>query len=108
MDGPQDTNAAPGADALFSCRVKGIPVPDITWLFHETIVLATELPSQGPVSARTRNKISFLNVSKVRTSDEGSVTCVATNRAGVGNMTADLAIRGETTLPCFIGLVNCR
>jgi hemicentin len=73
----QNVMVEPGKDAVFTCKVEGIPNPKITWLY-------------GDRSGRTKK--NRLIISNANMSDIGPVTCIATNRAGSTNKTAMLDI----------------
>ena len=72
--------------ASFQCQAEGNPEPEVTWLKHNSSLLADKrvVPSSGG-----------LMITDVTSQDEGMYTCVATNILGEMASSATLSVQGE-------------
>ena len=68
----------------------------------EAVLLST---NDGIVEQRTNNRISMLSVESVKARHRGNYSCLAKNRGGVVQYTAQLKVNGESLInslnPCF-------
>lgn len=74
---PQSVTVSEGETARFSCDIDGEPAPTVTWI-HEGRIIA----SSQHVQVTTTQYKSSLEISSVKSSDEGSYTVVVENSAG--------------------------
>ena len=72
--------------ASFQCEAKGNPEPKVTWLKHNSNLLADKrvVPSRGG-----------LMITDLTSQDEGRYTCVARNILGEVTSSATLSVQGE-------------
>ena len=72
--------------ASFQCKVKGNPTPEVTWLKHNSSLLATKRIMQSRGSLVIRN---------VTLHDSGMYTCKARNILGETSSSATLTVQGN-------------
>ncbi|XP_061505169.1 uncharacterized protein LOC1273631 [Anopheles gambiae] len=78
-----------GENATFICKVTGLPLPKIDWLFqkrsfsrHDQRLRVTEAVRTSPRD-QSEVLVSELTIVGVRPSDRGTYVCKATNRGGI-------------------------
>ncbi|XP_058175853.1 protein sidekick [Anopheles ziemanni] len=72
---PGNQTVLDGKDATINCRAIAAPIPNITWIYNETL----------PIESSTRVQIldtGDLLLSNVRETDSGLYTCIRENEAG--------------------------
>lgn len=117
--------AAAGENATLTCRMSGVPSPEITWLWRGRPMVNGSIPSEpealpagatGPgypsdePEARTvliieegkYEKTSYLVLSPARETDSGEFVCVAANPAGLARV--NLTLRVDVQAPVVGGL----
>ncbi|XP_052863609.1 uncharacterized protein LOC128270247 [Anopheles cruzii] len=79
-----------GENATFLCKVTGLPLPKIDWLFqkrslslHDKRLLVTEAVRTSERDQQSLLLVSELTIVGVRPSDRGTYVCKATNRGGI-------------------------
>ncbi|XP_078455386.1 obscurin [Lampetra planeri] len=77
---PSAQKVSRGADATFSCRILGRPPPAVAW--QRDGVDVDTLPDGHRFAAEFRDGVHSLTVSAARTTDAGTYSCHARNRAG--------------------------
>ena len=77
-------------------RLKGEPIPLITWRFNGTVIRDSER-----IAITSSPGMSFVRILTSRLSDAGLYTCFATNDAATVNSTIQLEIQGECTIISF-------
>lgn len=90
--------------AIF-CRAKGVPTPELSWLFNKKPLNAHDSRYNVKIFKEKRRKDSVdaitseLVISNPRTQDQGSYTCYALNSAGKDEMdfALDLVINSAVT-----------
>ena len=95
MRGPVNQQAVLGSAAVFTCNALGKPTPTIEWRINDMPVL--EMPGQY----ETDDRLRLLTIVKVKRSDHGIVTCVAS--AGNQSMRAHakLEVLGRLLSVCL-------
>lgn len=77
-----------GQNATFTCKVTGLPLPKVDWLFHKRPVSKNDKRWSVTYAVRTNGKdtnevlVSELTIVGVKPSDRGSYVCKATNPGG--------------------------
>lgn len=79
-----------GSQAKFECKVQGSPRPEVKWYRDNKEIQSNQYTS----IVTSLDGSSTLHFQKVFADDMGRVTVVATNTAGVTQMSADLNIQG--------------
>ncbi|CAB3400911.1 unnamed protein product [Caenorhabditis bovis] len=91
FDPPMETKANIGQSVTLRCKARGVPKPDIVWLFE-----GTRIPRKN-----TRYTISDdnteLNIEKVTRHDSGVYTCQAVSTAGSDVAQATMTVGQELT-----------
>ena len=88
-----------GEGATLTCKVKGQPVPEITWFYEGQPIKSDEIYKVIPGELEGE---STLKIPEVFTEDAGSYTAKATNEAGVVESSAVLNVTGKLiTSPSF-------
>ncbi|XP_058055987.1 uncharacterized protein LOC131207393 [Anopheles bellator] len=79
-----------GENATFLCKVTGLPLPKIDWLFqkrslslHDKRLLVTEAVRTSDRDQQSLLLVSELTIVGVRPADRGTYVCKATNRGGI-------------------------
>ena len=80
------TIAEPGDDVVLVCRATGRPTPSLTWM-HNDIQITSD--SRRVISG------DQLEIKQFRTSDEGSYSCVASNRLGVDERSFTVSMKSK-------------
>ena len=78
--------------ASLQCEVKGNPTPQVTWLKHNSSLLADK---------RIVQSRGGLTIKDVTSQDSGLYTCKARNLLGVITSSAALTVQGEKKLTTF-------
>ena len=83
------TIADPGDDVVLECRATGQPAPSLSWI-HNGV----------QVTGNSRHVISGnqLEIKQFTTSDEGSYSCVASNRLGVDERNFTISMKSKKLL----------
>lgn len=77
-----------GENATFTCKVTGLPLPKVDWLFHKRPIPKVDKRWSVTYAVRTNGKdtneilVSELTIVGVKSSDRGSFVCKATNPGG--------------------------
>ncbi|XP_055685412.1 leucine-rich repeat-containing protein 24 [Lutzomyia longipalpis] len=89
---------AGGDNVTLTCRIKGSPKPDISWIFNKKPLNSydTRIHVRNSLEPSRRDGLdsytSDLTIVGVRTSDKGTYTCVAANRGGKDEANIVLAV----------------
>ena len=87
-------------DIRLECNADGNPAPNFTWTYNGTTGI-TELSqtsgSRYTVETQTRGH-SVLTVSGASYRDDGTYTCIATNKAGTDSTSINVEIQGKKTI----------
>ncbi|XP_046437379.1 uncharacterized protein LOC124188642 [Daphnia pulex] len=117
--------ASAGENATLTCRMSGVPSPEITWLWRgrpmangsipgepEALPVGETAEGDGYPSDETRTviileegkyeKTSYLILSPARETDSGEFVCVAANAAGLARV--NLTLRVDVQAPVVGGL----
>ncbi|XP_015603138.1 protein sidekick isoform X3 [Cephus cinctus] len=89
--GPKNLTVLDGQDANITCRAIAAPVPNITWIYNDTI----------PVEVAGRVQLvenGDLLVAAVKPNDAGKYTCIRANEAGSVNGSAYLSVLVRTQI----------
>ena len=89
-----NTIADPGDDVVLVCRATGQPAPSLTWMQNGVQITGD---SHRVISG------DQLEIKQFRTSDEGSYSCVASNRLGVDERNFTIAMKSKHLLNFY----NC-
>ncbi|GCC29258.1 hypothetical protein chiPu_0007696 [Chiloscyllium punctatum] len=93
-------NVKKGASITLTVRVKGSPIPDITWLKEESVEdviwIKKDTPGYKLASSNMQHSLILLDVGKEYT---GVYTCIATNKAGQSICSAHLDVVDEIEAP---------
>ena len=87
-----DLTVKEGEGATLTCKVKGEPVPEITWFYDGQPIKTNEIYKVIPGEVEGE---STLKIPEVFTEDAGSYTVKATNEAGVVESSAILNVTGN-------------
>ena len=87
-----DLTVKEGEGATLTCKVKGQPVPEITWFYEGQPIKSDEIYKVIPGELEGE---STLKIPEVFTEDAGSYTVKATNEAGVVESSATLNVTGK-------------
>lgn len=81
IEGVENGRVAPeaGRDVQLACTARGYPVPTVSW-------------TRGGVEISTTPTLLLPTISQA---DNGTYTCVATNRAGTAEQRADVVVVGK-------------
>lgn len=79
-----------GENATFTCKVTGLPLPQVDWLFHKRPFPKNDKRFSVTKAVRTSSKdatsevlVSELTIVGVKASDRGPYACKATNPGGI-------------------------
>ena len=98
----QNLTLPPRRLAQFTCIMKGLPVPQITWLHNQqTVVSSTnvQLIQQNLSDA----SMSIIIINSVSQSNAGTYVCTGSNSAGTTQATATLTVTGEYLKDLVVG-----
>ncbi|XP_053670398.1 uncharacterized protein LOC128720726 [Anopheles nili] len=90
-----------GENATFVCKVSGLPLPKIDWLFQKRSFSRHDQRLRITEAVRTNTYdqnellVSELNIVGVRSSDRGAYVCKATNRGGVDESEQFFDMKGD-------------
>ena len=89
---PKDQTVKEGEPARFSCRVRGQPLPQITWFFEGDLITADEIYvlEEGPEPGQ-----HALFLPEAFPEDAGLYTLRVTNPHGTREANAMLTVQGE-------------
>ncbi|XP_031685295.1 neurofascin [Oncorhynchus kisutch] len=88
-----------GAQVVFHCQVWGHPLPSIVWSKQ-----GRSMQTGGKISVGVRN--ATLYILSVRSYDEGTYTCAASNTVGHDRSTATLRVAVSPIIVSFVGAVS--
>ncbi|XP_064793705.1 proteoglycan 4-like isoform X2 [Oncorhynchus masou masou] len=88
-----------GAQVVFHCQVWGHPLPSIVWSKQ-----GRSMQTGGKISVGVRN--ATLYILSVRSYDEGTYTCAASNTVGHDRSTATLRVAVSPIILSFVGDVS--
>uniref|UniRef100_A0A8R1DTH4 Peroxidase n=1 Tax=Caenorhabditis japonica TaxID=281687 RepID=A0A8R1DTH4_CAEJA len=91
VDPPMSANATIGQQVTLRCFAKGLPAPDVIWLFE-----GTRIPRRNTRYTISDNNVE-LTIEKVTRHDSGVFTCQAVNSVGSAVATATLLVGAELT-----------
>ena len=80
--GPIDTPGVLGGSVMFTCIAAGIPLPTITWMDENIILMGSYMIINGTTIQST------LTLSNLQAEDFDNYTCTATNMFGSDDVTA--------------------
>ncbi|XP_065905337.1 hemicentin-1-like isoform X3 [Dysidea avara] len=89
--GPTDVSAMIDGSVVFTCTATGIPLPTITWMDENIILMGSDMIINGTTIQST------LTLSNLQDDDFDNYTCTATNMFGSDDVTALLGISAEIT-----------
>ncbi|CAF1963240.1 unnamed protein product [Rotaria magnacalcarata] len=81
-----------GQSVMLTCRVIGLPKPNIIWKYNEQIIACNEII----------NDMCFLHFSKIAANDFGTYRCVAENLLGQEEWSYTIVSRGKPETPKHI------
>ncbi|XP_065905338.1 hemicentin-1-like isoform X4 [Dysidea avara] len=84
--GPTDVSAMIDGSVVFTCTATGIPLPTITWMDENIILMGSDMIINGTTIQST------LTLSNLQDDDFDNYTCTATNMFGSDDVTALLGI----------------
>ena len=87
-----------GEGATLTCKVKGEPVPEITWYYDGQPIKTDEIYKVVPGEVEGE---STLQIPEIFPEDAGAYTVKATNEAGEIESTAVVTVTGNY-LPCIL------
>ncbi|XP_058794092.1 protein sidekick isoform X3 [Phymastichus coffea] len=88
---PENSTVLDGKDAILNCRAIAAPVPNVTWMYNDTM----------PVEIVGRVRVSEsgdLLIADVKPSDAGKYTCIRANDAGSVNASAYVSVLVRTQI----------
>ncbi|CAB1319561.1 unnamed protein product, partial [Coregonus sp. 'balchen'] len=88
-----------GAQVVFQCQVWGQPLPSIVWSKQ-----GRSMQTGGKITVGVRN--TTLYILSVRSYDEGTYTCEASNTVGHDRRTATLRVAVSPIIVSFVGAVS--
>uniref|UniRef100_A0A4W5L8B1 Ig-like domain-containing protein n=1 Tax=Hucho hucho TaxID=62062 RepID=A0A4W5L8B1_9TELE len=88
-----------GAQVVFHCQVWGHPLPSIVWSKQ-----GRSMQTGGKIAVGVRN--ATLYILSVRSYDEGTYTCAASNTVGHDRSTATLRVAVSPIIVSFVGAVS--
>ncbi|XP_071259774.1 uncharacterized protein [Salvelinus alpinus] len=88
-----------GAQVVFQCQVWGQPLPSIVWSKQ-----GHSIQTGGKIAVGVRN--TTLYILSVRSYDEGTYTCEASNTVGHDRRTATLRVAVSPIIVSFLGAVS--
>ncbi|XP_045562626.1 uncharacterized protein isoform X3 [Salmo salar] len=88
-----------GAQVVFQCQVWGQPLPSIVWSKQ-----GRSIQTGGKIAVGVRN--TTLYILSVRSYDEGTYTCEASNTVGHDRRTATLRVAVSPIIVSFLGAVS--
>ena len=80
--GPIDTPGVLDGSVMFTCTATGIPLPNITWMDENNILMGSDMVINGTTIQST------LTLSNLQDDDFDNYTCTATNMFGSDDVTA--------------------
>ncbi|KAI1712438.1 immunoglobulin i-set domain-containing protein [Ditylenchus destructor] len=86
-EGPKSATVRVGQRALFKCKAKGEPRPDITWFFD-----GSEIPPELKGHYQVSDDGTELVIAQVSRQDQGTYSCMAGNPVGSMTGTAQLDV----------------
>ncbi|CAI5456137.1 unnamed protein product [Caenorhabditis angaria] len=92
FDPPMNTKAEIGQMITLRCNARGIPQPDIYWLFE-----GTRIPRRNTRYSISENNVE-LTIEKVTRHDSGVFTCQAVNSIGSAVAQAELMVGTDLTM----------
>lgn len=117
--GFRETTLQPGPAVSLSCTGTGNPLPSFHWTLDGQEVERSQRFRISEHLTYTRQVISFLNITNIKTNEGGEYGCVAENKAGVGSYAAKINIYGlpfirementsvvsgdDLTIRCYVG-----
>ncbi|GCB72395.1 hypothetical protein scyTo_0006284 [Scyliorhinus torazame] len=95
---PQNQAVAEGEEVKFTCKIAGSPKPEVKWAKN-----GVSLKEKGGVEMYEKDGIQYLGLRNVNMADNGSYSCIATNRRGQFSRTWTLSVKGsqEEDVPPF-------
>ena len=94
---PRNQTVPEGKTTNISCKATGVPLPKLSWKFHEG-----ELPPTAVIM--NTSDWSLLQLPNTTKSMEGRYKCKATNKAGEDNSTSTLHVLGLYRLQIVKGV----
>lgn len=94
-----------GENATFTCKVTGLPLPKVDWLFHKRPFPKNDKRLSVTYAVRTTGKdsseilVSELTIVGVKSSDRGSYVCKATNSGGTDESEQFFDLKKEPAKP---------
>ncbi|CAL8088030.1 unnamed protein product [Calicophoron daubneyi] len=101
LTGPKDLTVKESQPATFIARLKGIPLPEVTWLANGEVIK----PSSYFQPQLLPNGEARLTITSAYQEDAGQYSIRAVNEAGEATATAHLAVEGpvpQNTAPRFV------
>ncbi|CAD6193084.1 unnamed protein product [Caenorhabditis auriculariae] len=89
FDAPMSTTMEIGQQITFRCKARGVPLPEISWLFE-----GTRIPRRNTRYTISEDNIE-LTVEKLTRHDAGAYTCHAQNSVGSASAMARLNISNQ-------------
>ncbi|KAG7208959.1 hypothetical protein KM043_015128 [Ampulex compressa] len=89
--GPQNLTVLDGKDATLMCRAIAAPIPNITWIYNDSMLVEIA----GRVQVLNNGD---LLIAAVKPNDAGKYTCIRANEAGSINGSAYLTVLGRTQI----------
>ena len=86
-----------GEDVDIECTVSGVPTPTVTWEKDGTGLSSTPELFIGQTTMLNDSVFSFLRITNIDTSDDGSYSCTGSNRVGDNTSTIELGVSGMYT-----------
>ena len=80
-EGPINTPGVLGGSVMFTCTATGIPLPTITWMDENIILMGSDMIINDTAIQST------LTLSNLQDDDFDNYTCTATNMFGSDNVT---------------------